>query len=84
MVSGKITARLELAEPGEFKSEQVSIEYLAYLDGKDISYVVTRKDHINLVRATEILKETFGIERLGVVGGPTINTAFWTRACWTK
>lgn len=123
-VSGKITARLELAEPGEFKSEsaasagretvskktdssngynivadtkgtllwnsddqydkphiillseQVSTEYLSYLDGKNISYVVTGKNHIDLARAAEILKETFGIERLGVVGGPAINTAF--------
>lgn len=123
-VSGKVTARLELAEPGEFKpessfpagremvskktdsrggynivadtkgtllwknddqydkphiiltSEQVSTEYLSYLDEKNISYVVTGEDHINLARAVEILKETFGIERLGVVGGPMINTAF--------
>lgn len=123
-VSGKITAKLELAEPGEFKpessapagretvskktdsrsgynivadtkgtllwksddqyekphiilmSEHVSTEYLAYLDGKNISYVVTGKEHIDLTRAAEILKETFGIERLGGVGGPAINTAF--------
>lgn len=51
-------------------------EYLSYLDGKNISYVVTGKDHIDLARAAEILKETLGIERLGVVGGPGINTAF--------
>lgn len=123
-VSGKITAKLELAEPGEFKSEsittvgretvskktdsrsgynivvdtkgtllwksddqyekphiiltseQVSTEYLSYLDEKNISYVVTGKERIDLARAAEILKETFGIERLGVVGGPAINTAF--------
>lgn len=123
-VSGKITARLELAELGEFKaespapagretvskkkdsrsgynivadtkgtllwksddqyekphiiltSEQVSTEYLSYLDGKNISYVVTGKERIDLARAAEILKENFGIERLGVVGGPAINTAF--------
>lgn len=34
------------------------------------------KKHIDLARAAEILKETFGIERLGVVGGPAMNTAF--------
>lgn len=54
----------------------MSTEYLSYLDGKNISYVVTGKEHIDLARAAEILKETFGIERLGVIGGPAINTAF--------
>lgn len=123
-VSGKVTARLELAEPGEFQlerpapvgretvskktdsrggynivadtkgtllwknddqydkphiilmSEQAGTEYLSYLDAKNISYVVTGETRIDLARAAEILKETFGIERLGVVGGPAINTAF--------
>ena len=123
-ISGKTTARLELAEPGEFEpqnqipfgketvskktdspegydivvdtkgtllwqhdsqydkphilimSKQVSAEYLSYLDKKNISYIVTGDSRIDLAAACEILKETFGIERLGIVGGPTINTAF--------
>ncbi len=57
-------------------SEQVSKEYLAYLDEKGISYIATGKNKIDLCRAVEILKDTFGIDRLGVVGGPAINTAF--------
>ncbi len=57
-------------------SEQVTKEYLAYLDGKGISYIATGNDKINLVRAMEILKETFKIKKLGVVGGPAINTSF--------
>ena len=123
-VSGKTTARLELAEPGVFRSEtavpvgkdtvsrkaggeagysvvadtrgtllwkndseydqphiiltsrQVSREYLAYLDQRNISYIVTGENHIDLAAACEILGETFGIRRLGIVGGPAINTAF--------
>lgn len=123
-VSGKTTARLELAEPGEFQpkhntpvgrnlvskktdsgngynivvdtrgtllwkndsqydkphvlitSQQVSQEYLAYLNEKNISYIVTGDTQTDLPAACAVLKETFGIERLGVVGGPTINTAF--------
>lgn len=123
-VSGKTTAKLELAEPGEFlsetrtpvgknvvskkidsavgysvvvdtkgtllwkndseyeqphiilTSEQVSREYLTYLDGKNISYIVAGNTHIDLAAACEVLKNTFGIERLGVVGGPAINTSF--------
>lgn len=32
-------------------SEQVSKEYIEYLDKKNISYIVTGKEKINLVRA---------------------------------
>ena len=123
-VSGKTTARLELAEPGLFQSgtftpvekditakkvsssvgysvvadtkgtllwkndseydqphiiltsRQVSREYLDYLDERNISYIVAGEDRIDLAAACEVLRETFGIERLGIVGGPAINTAF--------
>lgn len=123
-ISGKTTARLELAEKGEFAakdnspfgkeavskktdsangytivvdtkgtllwkhdseydkphilitSKQVSKEYLNYLDEQNISYIVTGDSKIDLAVACEALKETFGIERLGIVGGPAINTAF--------
>lgn len=123
-ISGKTTARLELAEPGEFlpknnapfgtetvskktdstggytivvdtkgtllwkhdreydkphiliTSKQVSQEYLSYLDEKNISYIVTGDSRIDLAAACEVLRESFGIERLGIVGGPAINTAF--------
>lgn len=57
-------------------SKQVSKEYLAYLDEKNISYIVAGDNRIDLASACETLKEEFGIERLGIVGGPTINTAF--------
>lgn len=57
-------------------SKQVSQEYLAYLDEKNISYIVTGDTRIDLAAACKALKETFGIKRLGIVGGPAINTAF--------
>ena len=123
-VSGKTTARLELAEPGLFQSgtftpvgkditakkvsssvgysvvadtkgtllwkndseydqphiiltsQQVSREYLDYLDERNISYIAAGEDRIDLAAACEVLRETFGIERLGIVGGSAINTAF--------
>lgn len=123
-ISGKTTARLELAELGEFTpkdsthfgketvskkadstngytivvdtkgtllwkhdsqydkphilitSKQVSQEYLSYLDEKDISYIVTGDNKIDLAASCDALREFFGIERLGIVGGPAINTAF--------
>ncbi len=57
-------------------SEQVTKEYLAYLDEKGISYISTGKDGIDLARAMEILADDFGVKTAGVVGGAAINTAF--------
>ena len=122
-VSGRVTAELEMAEPGAFiakkkdiygqegfskkadaagyevvidtkgkllwpdasamskpylivTSENVTKEYLEYLDGQNISWIACGKDHVDLVRAVEILTEQFHVQRMGVVGGPKINTAF--------
>lgn len=122
-LSGRVTARLELALPGEFHterneplgkeniskkveaegyevivdtkgtllweedsvnakphliitSEQVSTEYLDYLDSKNISWIACGKERIDLARAVEILAEVFRVKRLGIVGGPAINSAF--------
>lgn len=57
-------------------SEQVPAEYLEYLDDQNISYIATGEKEINLARAVEILHDEFGINRLGIVGGATINTGF--------
>lgn len=123
-VSGRQTAQLEMAQPGQFQasdslpagqemisnkvhgpkpfdvvmaphggllwkqakeyahplimvcSKQVPIEYLKYLDTLDISYIVTGDREIDLPRAAKLLHDEFGINRLGIVGGATINTAF--------
>ena len=57
-------------------SEQVPQEYLSYLDGRNISWIVTGKEQIDLARAVEILAAEFGVERMAVVGGSAINTSF--------
>lgn len=122
-LSGRVTAQLEMAEPGAFEpqnheslakegfskktdadgysviadtkgsllwqgalcddkplviltSEQVTGEYLNYLDGKNISWIACGKDRIYLGRASEILADEFGVKRMAVVGGGTINGAF--------
>jgi riboflavin biosynthesis pyrimidine reductase len=59
-------------------SEQVSKDYLDYLDGQNISWIVCGKDRIDLHKTVTILAENFGVMRMGIVGGPTINTAFLT------
>ena len=122
-VSGRVTAELELAEPGKFvaknaetygkegfskktdaegyevvadtkgkllwpdatnmekpylivTSEQVTKEYLEYLDRQNISWIVCGEEKIDLVRASEILATEFQVERMGIVGGAAINTGF--------
>lgn len=122
-VSGRVTAELEMAEPGTFvpennesygqegfskqadtegyevivdtngkllwsdasgmnkpylilTSKKVTKEYLHYLDGQHISWIACGDDHVDLVRASEILYEQFHVERMGIVGGSKINTAF--------
>lgn len=57
-------------------SEKVTQDYLAYLDEQNISWIVCGKEHIDLVKAMEILGKEFGVQRIGVVGGPAINTSF--------
>ena len=43
-------------------SEQVSKEYLAYLNGKHISWIACGKEHVDLKRACEILAAEFGVK----------------------
>ena len=57
-------------------SEQVTKEYLHYLDERHISWIACGREKIDLVRAAEILAEEFHVERMGIVGGAAINTAF--------
>lgn len=57
-------------------STQVTKDYLKYLDGQNISWIVSGDEHINLAGAVQVLTDQFHVKRMGVVGGPTINTAF--------
>ena len=56
--------------------EQVSREYLSYLDENHISWIACGKDKIDLNRVCEILADEFGVERMAVVGGGHINAGF--------
>lgn len=57
-------------------SQEASVEYLSYLKGLEISYIATGVNGIDLNRAMEILYDSFGVERLAVVGGGKINGGF--------
>lgn len=126
-VSGRVTAELEMVEPGSFHAkndaiygetgfskkadakgyeivvdtrgkllwpdatgmskpyliitgEQVSKEYLDYLDGQNISWIVCGKERIDLVKACEILATEFGVERMGIDGTGGMPAVFDGRA----
>lgn len=57
-------------------SERVSRDYITYLDGLHISWIACGKERVDLARACEILASAFGVERMAVVGGGHIHTAF--------
>lgn len=57
-------------------SEQVTKDYLDYLNQQTISWIATGKDQINLAKAMEILANEFNINRLAIVGGGKINGGF--------
>lgn len=57
-------------------SQKVTTEYLEYLDSKNISWIVCGEEKIDLSRAVEILAKEFNVERMGIVGGGTINAGF--------
>ena len=57
-------------------SEDVSKEYIDYLNGHNISWIAVGKEHVDLKRAMEVLADEFGIKRLAVVGGGKINGGF--------
>lgn len=56
-------------------SEQVSREYLDYLTGLNISYICSGESRVDLAQAMELLHTQFGVQRLVVTGGGTINGA---------
>ncbi|KAK8857876.1 hypothetical protein M9Y10_012972 [Tritrichomonas musculus] len=56
--------------------ESVSEDYLKYLRDKNISYVFAGKDGRDIAKALHTLKTVFGIERLLLEGGGTLNGTF--------
>lgn len=57
-------------------SERVTVEYLAALRKKKISYIVTGGISVDLGKAVRLLRKHFGIKRLLLEGGGHINGGF--------
>ena len=60
----------------EVLTEQVSPEYLAYLDSLEIPYLFGGKDDLDLELVLHKLKRDYGIETLVLNGGAALNTSF--------
>lgn len=60
----------------EVLTEQVCPQYLAYLREFDISYIFAGKEQIDCALLLHKLKTLFGIDRLMIAGGGTINWPF--------
>lgn len=57
-------------------TEQVSDDYLAFLQGKGVSYLFGGKTELNLKRVLQKLRKEFGIKTLLLEGGGKINGSF--------
>ena len=60
----------------EVLSDEVSNEYLHYCQEKRISYIFAGKNKIDIRTSLVKLKKLFGIDKLVLQGGPTIDGAF--------
>lgn len=55
---------------------EVTADYINYLNENNISYIINNSKEINLAYTLEVLKETFKINNIAIVGGGNINGAF--------
>ena len=60
----------------EVLTEKVPVEYLAHLRSKKVSYVFGGKSSLNLRLVLEKLNRMFGIKRVRIDGGGTVNGSF--------
>ena len=61
----------------EVVTEKASKEYLAYLRSIDIPYIIGGKEEIDTAYVLKKLKKEFGIKKILLEGGPTINSSFF-------
>ena len=57
-------------------TEEVSDDYLAFLQSKGVSYLIGGRTTVNLRRVLEKLRKEFGIKKLLLEGGGKINGSF--------
>ncbi|WP_224241096.1 RibD family protein [Hyalangium gracile] len=77
--SGKLTWRSSSIDEEHVitvLTEQVSDDYLAFLQSKGVSYLFGGKTDLNLKRVLAKLRKEFGIQKLLLEGGGKINGSF--------
>ena len=65
----------------EVLSDQVSNEYLHYLQDLKVSYIFAGKDKVDIRTSLVKLKKLFGIDKMLLQGGPIIDGAFLDADC---
>ena len=63
----------------EVVTEKASKEYLAYLRSIDITYIIGGKEEIDMNYVLKKFKNDFGMNKILLEGGPTINASFFNK-----
>ena len=63
----------------EVVTEKASKEYLAYLRSIDIPYIIGGKEEIDIGYVLKKLKKDYGMKKILLEGGPTINSSFFNQ-----
>ena len=71
--------RKQVSHIFEVVTEKASKEYLAYLRSIDITYIIGGKEEIDINYALKRLKNEFGMNKILLEGGPTINSSFFNK-----
>ena len=71
--------RKQVSHIFEVVTEKASIEYLAYLRSIDIPYIIGGKEEIDIAYVLKKLKKDYGMNKLLLEGGPTINSSFFNQ-----
>ena len=71
--------RKQVSHIFEVVTEKASKEYLAYLRSIDITYIIGGKEEIDIKYVLKRLKNEFGMNKILLEGGPTINSSFFNK-----
>ena len=71
--------RKQVSHIFEVVTEKASKEYLAYLRSIDITYIIGGKEEIDINYVLKRLKNEFGMNKILLEGGPTINSSFFNK-----
>ena len=63
----------------EVVTQKASNEYLAYLRSIDIPYIIGGREEIDIEYVLKKLKKEYGMNKILLEGGPTINSSFFNK-----